>query len=190
MEYFQFFILPNSSPMINPIQNLKVVSSKNFSVQMPLQSFYSTQLSNLDPRILQSFENNQCLSFISLLNREFPFNCRISIRLKSGKCFLYVKKQSNLMHICAKCILLEFNKDKEYKQVTKCWPRILYFPQKSQLSCYIFTTIANYPAWRKLGKFPSRETLLCWQSSVNSGSSVTMVLVKSMGLFYKKKRKI
>ena len=185
MEYFQFFILSNSSQMINPIQNLKVVISKNFSVQMPLQSFYSTQLSNLDPRILQSFENN-----ISLLNREFPFNCRISIRLESGKCFLYVKKQSNLMHICAKCILLEFNKDKEYKQVTKCWPRILYFPQKSQLSCYIFTTIANYPAWRKLGKFSSRGTMSCWQSSVNSGSSVTIVLVKSMGLFYKKKRKI
>ena len=82
MEYFQFFILSNSSQMINPIQNLKVVISKNFSVQMPLQSFYSTQLSNLDPRILQSFENNQCLSFISLLNREFPLNYQISIRLE------------------------------------------------------------------------------------------------------------
>ena len=105
--------------MINPIQNLKAESSKNFSVQMPLQSFYSTQLSNLDPRILQSFENNQCLSFISLLNREFPFNYQISIRLESGKCFLYVKTQSNLMHICAKCILLGFNKYKEYKQVIK-----------------------------------------------------------------------
>ena len=125
MEYFQFFILPN------PIQNLKVVSSKNFSVQMPLQSFNSTQLSNLDPQILRSFDN-QCLSLISLLNREFPFNYQISIRLESGKCFLYVKTQSNLMHICAKCILLGFNKYKEYKQVIKkYWPRIWYFPQES-----------------------------------------------------------
>ena len=64
MNFFlQFFILPQASFMINPIQNLKVVSSKNFSVQMPLQSFYSTQLSNLDPQILRSFDN-QCLSFI------------------------------------------------------------------------------------------------------------------------------
>ena len=134
IKYFQFFILPKTSPMINPIQNLvfSVVSSKNFCVQIPLQSFYSTQLSNLDPRILQSFENNQCLSFISLLNREFPFNYQISIRLESGKCFLYVKTQSNLMHICAKCILLGFNKYKEYKQVIKkYWPRIWYFPQES-----------------------------------------------------------